>query len=665
MSLQRRLTVFFVLIVIVPLVAAALIVQRVVTGEVEQRALMALDPALDSTVILYNSQVEALEDRVRSAVGQTRFARMLENLERRRMQAFLDERLGEMSGLHVLLALDADRRLIAAGRQEPDFLPGVRAPTSEEILRAGGGGPGFVRTEEISIRVEGDELVGSVVGALWLDRGLLAETGENLDLAVVAEGRIVASTTELERTRVDIVEHEIFPTELDGAARARAQMLPVGDTAVMAWVSDAPIEAVGRRLLPVLLAFLLIALVVTTVLAYRLARLITEPLDALSEGARTISQGRFDLQIPVRSKDEIGRLATAFNEMTDRLRATVGELQSSRDQLQRAVRTVGETLRSTHDMNRILDTVIGTAVDAVGADAGALWAFTPTRDEVYPAKVAGMEDSPRVKVGEGIVGLAAERGIRLSLPDEAGGPSPARGEPSFDTTLAVPMFSGDRISGVLAVYRDHPDAPFSGEDLDTVVFLAEQGGVAIENIQLHEEAQRLSLTDGLTGVWNRRYLQMQFRQLIATATRFARSFGVLMLDLDHFKRVNDTYGHQRGDAVLVEFSKRVTDTLREVDTFVRYGGEEFVCLLPETDVDGALTTAGKILDAVRSEPFQGVGDVPLVITVSIGVACYPVHGDSYRRLIDAADSGLYAAKQEGRDRARLAGDATRPGLRLA
>jgi diguanylate cyclase (GGDEF)-like protein len=205
--------------------------------------------------------------------------------------------------------------------------------------------------------------------------------------------------------------------------------------------------------------------------------------------------------------------------------------------------------------------------------------------------------------------------------------------------------------------------PFSANELETVSFLAEQGGVALENVRLHEEAQRLSLTDGLTGVWNRRYFQMQFRQVLATATRFERPFSVLMLDLDHFKEVNDKHGHQRGDALLIEFSQRVTHLLREVDTFARYGGEEFICLLSETDTLGATTTAEKIHDAIRGVPFGGMDEELVNLTVSIGVAAYPDHGDSFKALVEAADQALYRAKQTGRDRVCVA--STEPGLKLA
>jgi two-component system, cell cycle response regulator len=168
----------------------------------------------------------------------------------------------------------------------------------------------------------------------------------------------------------------------------------------------------------------------------------------------------------------------------------------------------------------------------------------------------------------------------------------------------------------------------------------------------------------LTGLYNRRYFQMQFRQLLATAVRFERPFSILMLDLDHFKVINDLYGHQRGDAILIEFAERVSGTLREIDTFARYGGEEFIALLPETGLAGGVSTAQKILEVIRNQPFGGGDEDSIDLTVSIGIACFPDHGESFATLVEAADQALYVAKQEGRDRAASAG-APPSGLRLA
>jgi diguanylate cyclase (GGDEF)-like protein len=316
-------------------------------------------------------------------------------------------------------------------------------------------------------------------------------------------------------------------------------------------------------------------------------------------------------------------------------------------------------------MKQMLESILNTAADAVGADAATLWMFTPNREELYSVAQRGTPaGQARIKVGEGIVGLVAERATNIMTNGSDNGPRAARMEPAFPVTIAVPIYSQDRITGVLSAYRRGPGSTFAQGDLETVEFLAEQGGAAIENVLLHEEAQRLSLTDQLTGTWNRRYFQMQFRQVLATAQRFDRPFSILMLDLDHFKLVNDTYGHPRGDTILVDFAGRVEKVLREVDTFARYGGEEFICLLSETDLEGALTTAGKIRDAIKSKKFGGLGEAPISLTVSIGVASHPEHGRAFRPLIEAADQALYRAKQDGRDRVCTA-QKPPPDLKLA
>ena len=672
MSLHRRLTLFFVLIVMVPLVAAGAVVQRVVLGEVKRRAELALQPTINASLAGYNSRAPVLDRLVRAAVDDIP---KLEDLADRRRPGRLRDALENATEraphLDFLMALRGGS-VVAYAAEGSDFARGFRPPSRSaiaQVARAGPGrtasAPGFVTT---TVGEPPDDRSVSIVGGFWVDRSLLVGAGrENVEASIVSGDTVVASTASDPAPPPASEGLGDTPADVNvmGAEVARAQALP-GDMALVSWAPTEPINDLARRILVSEIVLLLLALVVTLVLAYTLARLITRPLADLTEGAKAIAEGRFDYRIPVRSRDEIGQLASAFNDMTDQLELTITELSSSRDQLHRAVRRVGETLRSTHDMRQILDSIVSTAADAVRADSGVLWTFTPTRDELYPALAVGADvsEQARVRVGGGMVGLVAERGTPIVRGPDGSAPRLAKGEPVFPVAMAIPFYSEDRISGVLTLYREDVHG-FSREDMDTVLFLAEQGGVAIENVFLHDEARRLSITDGLTGVWNRRYFQMQFRQVLATSVRFRRPFSVLMLDLDRFKSINDTYGHQRGDAILIEFAQRVNRVVREVDTFARYGGEEFIALLPETDVYGALTTAEKIREIIRSDTFGGVGEEAIRVTVSIGIASYPDHEDTYQGLVAAADGALYKAKEEGRDRVRIAPKPPSPPLKLA
>ncbi|MBW3594990.1 MAG: diguanylate cyclase [Actinobacteria bacterium] len=661
MSLQQRLTLFFVLIVILPLAAAGFVVQRVIGDEIGERAIISLRPALDATVSIYNARFDVLDRRVRSAVADDTFPRLLRDKDRAGLDAYLSRQLADTADVDFLMVVDGGR-VVGSAANPANFVQGFEVPSMAQIARAQpGAGRGFTRTPAIAVRIAGVGTVGSLIGGFWIDERLLTLSGTDsaTDLSVVADGTVIASTAAVRSpVGMDVDFTDDFTATLDERVKAAATELENG-VGIVASTPAAPFEASSRRVLTSLLVLLGLALLGTTALAYLLARLISQPLEELAQGAAAIAEGKFDHRIPVRSRDEVGQLALAFNDMTARLHDTVGQLSHSRDQLQRAVRRVGDTLRATHDMKQMLESVVNTAADALEADVAILWSFTPTRDELYGSIARGIDIDalPRLGIAEGVVGFVAERASSIVIPPPHGTqglPRPARHEPSFPVALVTPLYSQDRMVAVLALYRTDPRKHFGDEDVEMVNFLAEQCGVAIENVLLHEEAQRLSLTDGLTGTWNRRFLQMQFRQVLATATRFDRPFSILMLDLDNFKQINDTFGHQKGDEILIEFSRRVKLALREVDTFARYGGEEFISLLAETDVDGAITTAEKIRDAIRSEPFGETPERHVSLTVSIGVASYPQHGETYAALVESADQAMYRAKQLGRDRVAVA-----------
>jgi two-component system cell cycle response regulator len=259
--------------------------------------------------------------------------------------------------------------------------------------------------------------------------------------------------------------------------------------------------------------------------------------------------------------------------------------------------------------------------------------------------------------GDGVAGAAATRGEVVAWSgarpgaragaDEA---RPAPTEPGLGSgpAVAVPVRSDSHLFGVLALYGPPGGEPFSDDDLDTLRTLVRQAENALENSFLFDEAKHLSLTDGLTGVWNDRDFELRLAERLSEAERFGDPFSLVLADLDGFKEINDTYGHQAGNSVLVELSRRLMESTREVDRVFRLsgGGDEFALLLPRTGLAGALRLAEKMRAGVAEPPFS-VDGASLRITMSLGVATHPEHGHSEKELKAAADAALYRAKRSG------------------
>lgn len=301
-----------------------------------------------------------------------------------------------------------------------------------------------------------------------------------------------------------------------------------------------------------------------------------------------------------------------------------------------ALLKLGDALEASGEAESIVRLLLDTTRALTHADRSVWWFDRgPAIERVM---TSGDETGvpTRLERGEGVVADAIDA------------ESPAR----WDGELAVPVRVRNRLYGVLTLQRSRS---FTDGELADVASLAGQAAAAIERSRAYDEAQRLSLTDGLTSLWNRRQFELRAAQELERAARFGERFAIVLVDLDGFKAVNDTHGHLVGDAVLVEAAKRLVAHTREVDTVARYGGEEFVLLLPQTDGAGALRVAEKVRAELADAPVATDAG-PIGISLSAGVASHPDHGDGIETLLRAADQALYAAKARGKNRVVPADD---------
>ncbi|MGZ4453356.1 MAG: diguanylate cyclase [Nocardioides sp.] len=294
-----------------------------------------------------------------------------------------------------------------------------------------------------------------------------------------------------------------------------------------------------------------------------------------------------------------------------------------------------------------------------GAERSDLWLRSQDRDELVRYDVAGADDrtpaadsdadagsAEPIDVGIGAIGRAARYGRAISL-DES---RDSQAEDSGAGGVAIPLVVGSQVIGVLAL-----TPPAGGTlDLELIDALIMQGASALQAAQLHSDVEEQSRRDSLTGLANRRQFDEDLSENVARAARYARQLSLVMIDLDHFKQINDTYGHQRGDEVLQDVAGIVVRGIRSVDTAYRYGGEELCVLMPETGSDDACQIAERLRAQVEAS-FPWARRSPITLSAGVAELGHDAEGPA---LIGAADRALYAAKRNGRNRVECELDAS-------
>ena len=323
---------------------------------------------------------------------------------------------------------------------------------------------------------------------------------------------------------------------------------------------------------------------------------------------------------------------------------------------------VAKALTSSLDLDSILQTILDKMAEYFRPDTWSLLMVDEAKNELYFAIAVGSAaealKNVRLKIGEGIAGHVAKYGEKLIVPDVSADPRFARRidqatQWETQSIICVPVKSKLRVQGVIQLVNVDL-AHFGNEESFFLQALCDYAAIAIENARSVEKIQELTITDDCTGLYNARHLYKTLETEVYRSSRFGYEFSVLFIDLDHFKSVNDTHGHLIGSKLLAEIGYLIKAQLRLIDFAFRYGGDEFVVLLPQTDKDSAMVVARRLRDSLRASSFCREEGLNLNVRASMGLATYPHDAKTPHDIIRQADGMMYEVKNSTRDNIGIA-----------
>ncbi len=382
----------------------------------------------------------------------------------------------------------------------------------------------------------------------------------------------------------------------------------------------------------VVIALLVFTLAAVVTLAVALSRSVINPITEIVDGTKRVAGGDLNHQLPVTERDEIGHLAEAFNDMSKRLKNRLYEMTT--------LYQISQTASISANPREVFDMTAGYLTAHLGASrAGVAW----VREEEGKDANIYLPDEQKEEAIAHLTALIergfAEKEIVIAPP-----------EGLYPHTLIMPMCYEDHNFG--AIYWTFPNnwPGITADETSFIDTLRHQLSMYIEKSRLFEQA----ISDGLTRLYVRRFFLVNLEKEIARSCRYSVEMSLLMMDIDHFKKFNDNYGHQAGDMVLRETAQRIMDSVRNVDIPGRYGGEELALILPQTPLSQAVLVAERIRNSIASTDYP-YEQHRLKVTVSIGVTSLVGRSKvTLEAFIAEADAALYEAKHGGRNRVIVA-----------
>src|SRR3954462_15573908 len=645
MSFRSRLLLFFMIIVIVPMIAVALVLFSITADSETGKADAAIAQGRRARCAVHAGDRAEAGDELEKVARDPQLAGALARHDAAAVRRRLAALHTTVPSARWIGAYDNSRRLVAAVGDPSSVAPAVAAPS------AGARRIGLIA---VSVTTAAD-YAREVKRVTGLDGRIV--TGNRLLASTIAEsGPVEARSGDAEiagrdyRGRFGELSDAVGPPLKVGAFQDRSSL---GHS-----ISE-------RRLLiaAILAAFLLLALLSSIVVVRALQRQVNKFLEA----ARRLAHGDFSRPVPVEGGDEFAALGREFNAMSEQLAGKIEEVQRKRGELEDTIRRVGEAFAASLDRQEMVNIAVRTAVEACEAEAGRALPIDLRRmkaahigeepPELRAALVEAQRKAFAIHEGHGSDWLAMldATGDGEGDADEPLERKPVRAAVDGVYAMAVPLLArlgrGRSLEqvGVVSIARGARD--FDDAEYDLFAYLTGQAAVSIENVDLHEMVRIQAVTDELTGLFNLRHFHETLDGEIERSRRFNQPVGLMMLDIDDFKGVNDTYGHQQGDLVLIEVGRVLRALSRDIDEPARYGGEEMAVILPQTDVAGAELLAERMRAAVAGIEIERLdGGGRLQVTASFGVASLPANARDKDSLIAEADAALYRAKRTGKNR---------------
>ncbi|MBZ0221289.1 MAG: diguanylate cyclase [Candidatus Methylomirabilis sp.] len=581
-----------------------------------------------------------------------------------RVIARRDRRAGDLLEINgaVGKALEIGGPVISTELVPREFLEreGLKIPETDEH--------GLMQLVVVPIIENGDVTGAFVTGTLLNGNGWLPDTvyryfNVNASVFTITEkGAKVASAPGFQTgvfsplTRLDHGIEGLLPegggfigeTELDGKGVFLGiepifglDGKPIGALAVAEPISkvEAHIARMKSQILWVAAAGVLFSLLLAA-LTYRDT---LKPVRAIRSAMDETASGNLDVALDIRTKDEFESIGQGFNVM-------VASIKTREDRLE-SFNQLSKVLLQYNDPEMLLERALSKIAELTGSEIGVIYIYDDETGILKPEVLCGISKSglSGTEKGEGLADRCFSEQRTLALLDlrNASGPVIDAGILKFNPAGLVwlCLTYNEKPMGVLLLGSIEP---YEKEMLRHMEHLVNQISIALDNAMVHKKIEKLSMTDPLTGVFNRRRFGELLKEQFKAASRYKYETGLLMMDVDNFKYINDTFGHQQGDLILSEIGRLLRENTRSTDVLARYGGEEFVCLVTHTGKEGLLALAEKIRKTVEMHRFPGLRDWQ--VTMSVGAALFP--SDVVRcevDLVKAADENLYFAKRNGKN----------------